>query len=139
MRILCIFHLAIILSGCVGYSAKTATYEITTRKTEDSIQAMTRGDTTIFIVISPSGIGAATIRVNDGNWPSKIIVSFRYPDGRAFVSLEQFIVRGHGQRDLSIPRDKFRPTATSMDIELPMEIFEGDQTAIELSWIDAYR
>jgi hypothetical protein len=139
MRILCIFQLAILFSGCVGYSAKTATYEITTRKSEDSIQALAQGDTTIFIVISPSGIGGATIRVNGGDWPSKIIVSFRYPDGRAFVSLEQFIVRGHVLRDLSIPRDKSQPTATSMDIELPMEIFEGAQPAIELTWIDAYR
>ena len=66
-------------------------------------------------------------------------VSFRYLDGRAFVSLEHFIVRGRVQRDLSVPRDKFQPTATSMDIELPTELFEGAQTAIELSWIDAYR
>ena len=139
MRILCIFHLAILFSGCVGYSAKTASYEMTTRKSEDSIQALARGDTTIFTVISPSGIGGATIRVNDGNWPSEIIVSFRYPDGRAFVSLEQFIVRGRVQRDLSVRHDKFQPTATSMDIELPMELFEGAPPAIELSWIDAYR
>ena len=139
MRILCIFHLAILLSGCVGYSAKTGTFQITTRKSQDSIQASVRGDTTTFIIISPSGIGAATIRVNDGNWASKTIVSFRYPDGRSFANLEQFIVRGRVQRDLSVPRDKFQPAATSMDIELPMEIFEGAHPAIELSWIDAYR
>ena len=139
MRILCVFHLAILSSGCVGYSAKTATYEITTRKSQDSIQSTERGDTTIFIVTSPSGIGAATIRVNDGHWPSKTIVSFRYQDGRPFVSLEHFIVRGRVQRDLSVPRDKFQPAATSMDIELPPELFEGVQPAIELSWIDAYR
>lgn len=139
MGILGIFQLAILFSGCVGYSARTASYEIITRKSEDSIQVSARGDATIFIVISLSGIGAATIRVNDGNWPAKTIVSFRYPDGRAFVSLEQFIVRGHGQRDLSVRHDKFQPTPKSMDIELPMEIFEGSQPAIELSWIDAYR
>jgi len=139
MRFLCIFHLAMLLSGCFGYPSKTTTFQITTRNSHDSIQALVRGDTTIFIVISPSGIGGATIRVDDGNWSSKTIVSFRYPDGRSFVSLEHFIVRGHVQRDLSVPRDKFSPTATSMDIELPMEIFEGDQPAIELSWLDAYR
>ena len=71
--------------------------------------------------------------------PSKTIVSFRYPDGRTFVSLEHLIVRGHVQRDLSVQHDQFQPTATSMDIQLPIEIFEGNQTAIELSWIDAYR
>jgi hypothetical protein len=139
MRLLCIFHLAISLSGCVGYSPKTGTFQITTRKSQDSIQAVTRGDTTIFIVTSPSGIGGATIRVNDGNWSSKTIVSFRYPDGRAFATLEHFIVRGRVQRDLSVPRDKSQPTPTSADIELPMEFFEGAQSAIELSWIDAYR
>jgi len=138
-HILYIFYLAVLLSGCVQYSAQTATYDITSRKAEDSIQILVRGDTTIFIVISPSGIGGANIRVNDGHWPAKTIVSFRYPDGRAFVSLEHFIVRGHVQRDLSVPRDKFQPTASLMDIELPMEIFEGAQPAIELSWIDAYR
>jgi len=137
MRIPCIFHLAIILSGCAGYSAKTAAYEITTREAQDSIQPLVRGDTTIFVVTSPSGIGGATIQVNDGNWPAKTIVSFRYPDGRPFSSLEQFIVRGRVQRDLSVPCDKFQ--ATSMEIEWPTELFEGAQPAIELSWIDAYR
>ena len=122
-----------------SYSAQTAAYEINTRKPQDSIQPLARGDTTIFVVTSPSGIGGATIRVNDGNWPAKTIVSFRYPDGRAFASLEQFIVRGRVQRDLSVPRDKFQPTATSTDIELPMEIFEAAQPVIELNWIDAYR
>jgi len=64
-------------------------------------------------------------------------VSFRYPDGRPFSSLEQFIVRGRVQRDLSVPRDKFQ--AASMEIELPTELFEGAQPAIEWSWINAYR
>ena len=139
MRILSNFHLAILLiSGCASYSAQTAAYEINTRKPQDSIQPLARGDTTIFVVTSPSGIGAATIRVNDGHWPAQTIISFRYPDGRAFASLEQFIVRGHVQRDLSVPREKLQ-TTTTMDIELPMEIFEGAQPVIELNWVDAYR
>ena len=57
----------------------------------------------------------------------------------AFASLEHFIVRGRVQRDLSVPHDKSQSTSSSMDIELPMEIFEGSHPAIELSWIDAYR
>jgi hypothetical protein len=52
-------------------------FEIDCQRDQDGIEAAAEAERTVFTVISPRGIGAATVRRRQPNWPSVVVLRMR--------------------------------------------------------------
>ena len=157
----------------IGYLAAQATdkiaprLDITSRKSEDRIEAEARDDAIFLTVTSPSGIGSATVSSEDGKWPGKLVLRLRLKGLESLtISHEQvtlgasFSSHGDSQRvyvktgsqekplekdnpywmEIKIVGGKSVPLQSGhFEMVLPAAIFKSQPKTVTISWIDFYR
>jgi len=133
-----IHHIALIgvfigLLGCDRFMESAPAFDIALHGPQlegDSIEVSGSGSDVVFSVRSEFGIGRATIRPLDGNWPTKI--SFRLD----LKGLESFQVTGQ-----QVFRREYKDDhrAGGYRVELPDGVAGSLDRSIEVSWIDFYR
>jgi hypothetical protein len=68
----------LVLSPLVASGAESASsFDITLKKSENRLTTTATGDSVIFTVTSPSGIGLAVIAPKNGKWPKTIVLRLR--------------------------------------------------------------
>jgi hypothetical protein len=133
---------------------------------EDKVEASFEKDRVVFTVISPRGIGGATIKLKAGEWPKEIAIRLTYGD-EGFKNLENFrmstarvaasgAIGSSGKVPFTFldakgdtePLEsgheggtldmKVVKTDKGIELRLPPRMLVGSKT-LTLSWIDAFR
>jgi len=147
----------------------SSAFDIRSRKPEDQVHVKVEKDATIVDIVSQSGIGAATIMLEKGKWPTTVIVrihltgleSFAVSNGKIKLTGSVLSHSGNTKRlYLSEEgKDEEREPGTEIrvldaagsriqglpdkggyfEIALPKALLEGQHTRLELAWIDFYR
>jgi hypothetical protein len=142
-------------------------YDIATKKSQDSIQFETKGDTTILTIASPSGIGRAAISPKEGQWPKKVVLRLRLKglesltisNGKVTLGASVSSHGDGGQRVFLKDGDQEKPVGKDdqyameikmvggekvplkegyFEMELPKAVLKDAKT-LTISWIDFYR
>jgi hypothetical protein len=147
----------------------SAVFDIKTKKPADQIKVTIERDTAIFDLTSPSGIGAATLTLAQGKWPTTVILRLRLHALESFavsngkINLAGSVLSHSGNTaSLYLTEDekerKLEPgTAIRVldaagnpitglpgkggyfEITLPKALFAAQPTSLMLGWIDAFR
>ena len=112
-------------------------FEITARKPQDKVETRMEDGTAWLAVLSPSGIGGATIKRSQGRWPTNVVVRLRYDEQRSFERLEGFSAAA--EKGTRFDEIRGRATAQGMEVTLPSALLQSNPASIELSWVDMYR
>lgn len=146
-RMLCaaIGVLAAALSGAFAFAeeAQVTVTDTGPEHNKPTVSVKIIGDKMLVAVMSPGGIGNATLRLDKGRWPKNAVVRLVYDADQPFERLEGFTA------DL---RDAAKPDAPPQD--LPVERVKRDDKVVEVNvgpipdtdrrelalfWVDAYR
>ncbi len=126
-------------------AAETAAprFEVSALKREDDRLTVTQDDgRTVFNVVCPFGIGAATVTAAEA-WPAHLTVRLRYAKDRPFERLEGFachLVKGQADGEEAKPlkhRIAREDGALAVVIDVPPEV--RTWPTLRLRWIDVYR
>ena len=118
-------------------ASTNALFEIAARKPQDKVDARIESGTAWFAVLSPSGIGSATIKPAQGRWPTNVVVRLRYDEQRTFERLEGFSAAA--EKGTRYDEIRGQVTAQGMEVTLPAALLQSNPASIELSWVDMYR
>jgi len=145
--------------------APAAARATSVKKLGDSVAVAAERAATRVVIVSGSGIGAATAMVSAADWAKPLVVEFRYADGRGFKMLEHLALttprlKIYGQLDDSgrlafswadahgkfpgelensgFVRVQVERLATGMRIVFPANMLDRD-ARLEVEWVDAYR
>jgi hypothetical protein len=161
--------LAIALSAATAQADDLPTFDIRAKKPADTIKVKVEKDTTIFDIVSPSGIGGGTIKPTHGNWPTTIILrlhlsgleSFAATAGKMKLTGSVLSHSGNTKR-LTLTEDgedSSREPGTEIkvldadgkavkglpgkngyfEIRLPKALLQDNPKSLELGWIDFFR
>ncbi len=152
------------LAGCirVGGSA-AATFDVSTQKAEDvvTVEIGADGQTAVFDITSPSGIGGAEVELLSGIWPEEIRLRFHlrgleemrfaYDEVQVTASVSS-TGAGEVRQAVSLAGQPVQPiTAVSpywlpyqrqsgvFEFLLPADFYQAAPAAFSLNWIDFYR
>ncbi|MED5457655.1 MAG: hypothetical protein VX428_09110 [Verrucomicrobiota bacterium] len=153
--IICIFSLSLILNDTL---AESPNYKINLsgsgKPDNRKIEVTSLVDSVIFNVFDKFGIGAASIKIIEGDWPKKVLIRFHLSGLEGFTLSSQgmnykkntfkvrmsdikgntikgkYLVRNEGGDSKKIPG--------YFEIEIPKKI-TTDSSMINLKWIDYYR
>lgn len=118
--------------------------EVVTKKEEDQVAVKVEGDTVVYSISSPSGIGGATISPWKG-WPKQVIIrlhlrgleSFTVSNGKIKLSasvLKIKILDANGKPLQTLPDED-----GYFEITLPKALLQENPKSLTLGWIDFYR
>jgi hypothetical protein len=139
--------LAVLALDAVAADVQPPKFKITTKREDDSVQARTDKDKTLFIIRSPFGISQATIERQGGAWPKAVVLrlhlkgleGFRASNGKltvdAAVSIQEGKTKARQWKDgkEDAPLDEKSPFRTAI------RILGGDgKAAKELPLKDGY-
>ena len=140
-----------------------------TTKPEDQVKVKVENGGAIVDVVSPSGIGGATIELKKGAWPTTIVVRLHIKGLEPFtavggkVKLAGYVLSHSGntqrltlteegkdgQREagttIKVFDEQGKPTAGLppqggyFEIALPKALLDGQPKLLEIGWIDFYR
>jgi hypothetical protein len=142
-------------------------FDIKTKKPADSIKVKLEGESVAFDVLSPSGIGSATINPKGKQWPKKVILRLRLKGLESLTIFNGKVTLGasvssHGDQGQRVflkdgsgetPIGKDDPNRMEIklvggekvplndgyfEIVLPEALLK-DSKALTISWIDFYR
>jgi hypothetical protein len=131
-------HIALIgvfigLLGCDRLMESAPAFDIALHGPQwegDSIEVSGSGSDVLFSVRSEFGIGRATIRPLDGDWPTKVAFQFELKGLESFQATGQQVFRREH-------RDDHR--SGGYRVELPHGVTGALDQPIEVSWVDFYR
>ncbi len=168
MRSLVVF-LAMALFATAAQADDLPTFDIRAKKPADTIKVKVEKDTTIFDIVSPNGIGGATINPPKGKWPTTVILRLHLGGLESFAAsagkmrLTGSVLSHSGNRKrLTLTedgKDDSREPGTEIkvldaggepvkglpgkggyfEIRLPKALLKGEAKSLELGWIDFYR
>lgn len=152
------------LPGCVPVdSVNPASFGISTQKAEDAVtvEIGADGQTAVFDITSPSGIGSAEIELLSGEWPGEIRLRyhlrgleemrFAYDDVQVTVSVsrtgtgeirQQVSVAGQPAQPITADSPYWLPyqrESDTFEFLLPADFYQVAPAAFSLNWIDFYR
>jgi hypothetical protein len=102
-----------------------ARFQIKTRKADDRVITEVQGDRVVLTIMSPSGIGGATITRQSERWPGMIVLRLR------LSGLERLQV-GNGKVTLSVS------VASSADHRTILGLSDGDQKEVPVDRSSPY-
>jgi hypothetical protein len=106
------FAAAIMADGGRAAALQPAKFKITTRKTDDVVEAQADKDKVVFVVKSPFGISQASIERQDNDWPKTVTLKlhlkgldkFRASNGT--VVLDAAVSIQDGKPRIQLTKDK---------------------------------
>lgn len=129
-------------------------YDVKLRKPQDSVVISERNGRTLLTVVSPSGIGTATLALKSGTWPAKITIRFIYTgkmndkkeldEVNGFKMLEGISVKVDGKETKELKRHERKRDGTVevekgfKEVDLP-DGCTRDAKTLTIEWVDAYR
>lgn len=153
--IICIFPLSLILNDTL---AESPNYKINLsgsgKPHNRKIEVTTLADSVIFNVFDKFGIGGASIRKNEGEWPKKILIRFHLSGLEGFslsskgmnyekntFKVRMCDLKGNiikGKYLVQNEKGNFKKIPGYFEIHIPKKIIT-DSSMINLKWIDYYR
>jgi hypothetical protein len=148
-----------------GEQVAAPAHAASVKKPGDSLAVAADQEATRLVIVSGSGIGAATVVLAAQDWGKPLVLEFRYADGRGFAMLEHLVLttprlKIQGQLDgtgrlafywadgqgrfagelenSGFVRVQVERLPTGMRVVLPANMLDRD-AKLELEWIDAYR
>jgi hypothetical protein len=146
---------------------RTKEFGIACQRRDDRITARAEGDRVVFDVVSPTGIGSATVTRKGAKWPERLMLrlhlagleSVAVTSGTVTLSSS---VQSHGQFTKQVqwtpdhvepldpgllraftsdgkPTDKLPGNGGWFELTFPKSMLEHAGEKLELSWIDFYR
>lgn len=126
-----------LITGCATTSNQEVMFQAMVDKPADRIEIQRERDATTFLVTSPSGIGAATITLWQGDWPSDVRVRLRYVQHRPFMKVEGFTCAIGDKRPVEVTAITYTPNYA--EVTLPPEVLRSRGGKLLLQWVDYYR
>jgi hypothetical protein len=152
------------LAGCIRVGGPAAaTFGVSTQKAEDvvTVEIGEAGQTAVFDITSPSGIGGAEVELLSGAWPGEIRLRYHLPglEEMRFAYDEVQVTAsvsstgtGEVRQAVSLAGQPAQPiTAVSpywmpyqrqsnaFEFQLPADFYQAAPAAFSLNWIDFYR
>ena len=126
-----------ILVGCVHVPPGDLMVQAMVQKSGDRISIQYAEDAVSFLITSPSGIGEATLKVLQGQWPKEVRIRLRYADGRGFTAVEGFSCSIRGRPPLEVRAVTLHPQYA--EVLLPSDGLQGTGHPVQVRWVDYYR
>lgn len=110
MKLLCSIFLALCLTSyAAAATQQLSKFNITLKKSDDTVKVQTDKDKTTFVIKSPSGISQAVIERQENNWPNTVVLklhlksleNLRLSNGTVTLNAEMFIKDGKPMFHLS--------------------------------------
>ena len=154
----------LVLAGCIrAGSSAAATFRVRSQKAEDvvTVEIGEAGQTAVFDITSPSGIGGTEVELLSGAWPGEIRLRFplrgleemrfAYDEVQVTASVSS-TGAGEVRQSVSLAGQPAQPiTAVSpfwmpyqrendaFVFQLPADFYPAAPAAFSLNWIDFYR
>lgn len=136
------------IENCSTISSNKTTFEVTPlSRQSDNVTVTSDSSNALISVSSEFGIGQATVKLTQGEWPATVTVrlylkgleGFTANNGTTTIEKQQLSVQAYDQNMAPSEQEYLMDEVGYYEVRLPASLFTEGTTDIRIQWVDFYR